>query len=75
MNKMSMDYGAEITNKELISVAVKAMNTQQRYGGHSPSQVMIGHEPDVGGQINPDGVRREIAKVASAKQAASGVPL
>ena len=61
LNKLVMDYGGEVDNKELSGHALKAMNTQ-RYGGVSPSQLVIGYDPDIGGQVTEDGIRREIGE-------------
>ena len=68
MNKMNEDYGGTILNRELLGLACKAMNTQQRFGGYSPSQLVMGHEPDVGVGQNPAGLRREVTEVHRLQQ-------
>ena len=60
LNKMVIDYGGSVNNKGLCGHACKAMDTQQRYDGFPPSQLMIGYDPEIGGQVTADGVRREI---------------
>ena len=63
-----MDYGGEVDNKGLCGHAVKAMHTQQRYGGFSPSQLIIGYDPGIGGQVADDGERREIGEAHRLQQ-------